>query len=31
MNQAVFVKNLESWVGDAKLYKMLPPLVATDY
>lgn len=31
MNQAIFVKNLEGWNGDAKLYKMLPPLVATDY
>ena len=31
MKQAVFVKNLEGWTGDAKLYKMLPPLVATDY
>ena len=31
MNQAVFVKNLEGFTGDAKLYKMLPPLVATDY
>lgn len=31
MNQAVFMKNLESWNGDAKLYKMLPPMVATDY
>jgi hypothetical protein len=31
MKQAVFVKNLEGWKGDAKLYKMLPPLVSTDY
>jgi hypothetical protein len=29
--QAVFVKNLKSWKGDAKLYKLLPPLVETEY
>jgi hypothetical protein len=31
MNQAVFVKNLESWNGDAKLYKLLPLMVTMDY
>lgn len=31
MKKAVFVKNIEGWNGDARLYKMLPPLVATDY
>jgi len=31
MNQAVFVKNLEGWTGDARLYTLLPPLVAIDY
>ena len=30
-NQAVFVKNIEGWTGDAKLYKMQPPLVKIDY
>lgn len=31
MNQAVFMKNLEAWNGDAKLYKLLPPMVTIDY
>lgn len=31
MNKAIFLKKLDGWNGDARLYKLLPPLPETDY
>jgi len=31
MNQAIFIKNLEGWNGDARLYKLVPPMNHVSY